>query len=76
MTPYIVEEFNSYLTEECGATLEYMDTLVAPIVRAIYDQTLDLHSFGGQVSLLAIFTEPLSAAEGNSQLPKVRTQPI
>ena len=48
-----------------------MDTLVAPIVRAIYDQPMSLHTFGGEVSLLAIFTEPLWAANGNSQLPKV-----
>lgn len=70
MTGYSLTEFELYLQSECNATQEYMDTLVAPIVRAIYDQPLNLTSFAGEVSLLAIFTPPLWSATGNSQLPK------
>lgn len=51
-----------------------MDTLVAPIVRAIYDQTLQLQGFAGEVSMVSIATPPFWAADGNSQLPKVRTR--
>lgn len=51
---------------------EYLDTLIAPIVRGIYDQPLNVTSFAGEVSMLGVLAPPISAAQGNSQLPKVR----
>ena len=60
-----------YLLKIFKNSQEYMDDLVAPIVRAIYDQPMNLTSFAGEVSLLAIFTPAKWVANGNSQIPKV-----
>jgi len=70
LTQYSTKQFETFLMQECNATQEYIDVLVAPIVRAIYDQPMNLTTFAGEVSLLAIFTPALWAANGNSQLPK------
>src|SRR3990167_10990883 len=50
---------------------QYLDALVAPITRAIYDQELDIQAFAGDVSLVSIATTAYWVTNGNSQLPKV-----
>lgn len=78
-----IEEFLSYgnldnytklefrhLLWHCNCTLDYMNSLIDPNIRVIYDQNTNIQSFAGEVSFVALAVPYCFNPDGNSVVPK------